>query len=410
MSQSMPTLTNAAVPTRRVRFRDLLHPITPEDFLDRYFDREPLHLPGPADRFSDVFSWNRAMALLDMTTIWSAATLKVVLDGELMHQADYCTPGQNRDGATIQQPDPVKVQALIRRGATISLNLVETISPEIAGIAAALQCWLGGEAVCNIYCSWGGHQGFQTHFDFHDVFVLQIDGKKVWNIYEGQFEESVNIEGFRSNSFSDDYILQARGRVQQEVTMTPGDVLYIPRGRYHDALATSEATLHLTFGVEFLSGCYVLGAIANSLQDDPFFRKVLPRFDQPDAHRAHMAKLADHVHAYMLQAGLADGIRAQQRRRTFAHCFPSYELPSATPKQIFRVRSLRTRLVRRGPGWRLDRPQGGCDLSSEEARLAEWILPQDFFTADEAVAGHGDGATVPKALERFRAIGLIDAI
>ena len=358
MSQSMPTLTNTAAPARRVRFRDLLQPMAPEEFFDRYFGCEPVHFPGPADRFAEVFSWDRAAALLDMTTIWSASTLKVVLDGELAHPSQYCFASQTRDGTPIQQPDPVKVQALIRRGATISLNFVETISPEIAGIAAALQCWLSGEAVCNIYCSWSGHQGFKSHFDFHDVFVLQIAGKKVWNIYEGQFEESANIEGYRSTSFSDEYVRKAKGPVKMEVTMTPGDVLYIPRGRYHDALATSEATLHLTFGVEFLSGCYLLGAIANNLQDEPFFRQVLPRFDEPDAHRAHMEKLADHVHAFMLQSSLADSIREQQRRRAFAHCFPSYALPSAQPKQIFRVRSLRTRLVRRGPGWRLDRPQG----------------------------------------------------
>ena len=410
MSQSIPALTNEAASARRVGFRDLLHPMAPEDFLERYFDREPLHFPGPANRFSEVFSWDRVAALLDMTTIWSASTLKVVLDGKPVRPAEYCNAGQTRDGAPIQQPNPAQVQALIRRGATISLNFVETISPEIASIAAALQCWLNGETVCNIYCSWSGHQGFQTHFDFHDVFVLQIDGKKVWNIYEGQFEEAANINGYRSDSFSDEYTLKARGRVEKEVTMTPGDVLYIPRGRYHDALATSEATLHLTFGVEFLSGCYFLGALANNLQDDPFFRQVLPRFDQPDAHRAHMQKLADHVHAYMLQPDLANGIREQQRRRVFAHCFPSYVLPSAKPRQIFRVRSLRTRLVRRGPGWRLERPQGGCDLSAEEAKLAEWALSQDFFTADEAVAAHGDGVSAAKALERFRAIGLIDTI
>jgi ribosomal protein L16 Arg81 hydroxylase len=410
MSQSIPTLKNEAAPAGRIRFRDLLHPMAPEEFLDRYFDREPLHLPGPANRFSETFSWDRVSALLDMTTIWSASTLKVVLDGKLVHPAEYCSAGQTRDGASIQQPNPAQVQALIRRGATISLNFVETISPEIARIAAALQCWLNGETVCNIYCSWSGHQGFQTHFDFHDVFVLQIDGKKVWNVYEGQFDEAANIDGYRSNSFSDDYILKTRGRVAKEVTMTPGDVLYIPRGRYHDALATSEATLHLTFGVEFLSGCYFVGAIANNLQDDPFFRQVLPRFDQPDAHLAHMQKLADHVHAYMLQPDLAQGIREQQRRRVFAHCFPSYVLPTATPKQIFRVRGLRTRLVRRGPGWRLERPQGAWDLSGDEASLAEWALAQDFFTADEAAAAHGDGASMVKALERLHSIGLIDAI
>jgi hypothetical protein len=85
-------------------------------------------------------------------------------------------------------------------------------------------------------------------------------------------------------------------------------------------------------------------------------------------------------------------------------------LPSAAAKQILRVRSLRARLVRRGPGWRLERPQGTCDLSADEARLAAWLLPQDFVTADEIAAAHGDGASTAAALDRLSAIGLVDAI
>jgi ribosomal protein L16 Arg81 hydroxylase len=409
MSQNAQILTNKAPPPRRIGFRDLLAPMTPEAFIDDYFERKPLHLPGPATRFADVFSWDQATALLDMTTLWSASTLKVVLNGKLARQEEYCRPQQNRDGAPIPQPDPKKVQALIRKGATISLNMVETMTPEIAAIAAALQCWFDGETVCNIYCSWGGHQGFASHFDFHDVFVLQIAGTKTWNIYEGQFDQAANIAGYRSDSFPDEYTAKARGPVAMEATMAPGDVLYIPRGRYHDALATSEATLHLTFGVEFMSACYFLGAIADALQQDTFFRKPLPRFDRPAEHRTHLQKLADQVHAYMTEPGVARGIRGQQRLRALAHCFPFYALPSAQPPRLFRVRALRTRLVRRGPGWLLERPDAAVALSADEAKLAEWLLAQDFFSADEAIAAQR-GLPVAAMLDRFCAIALIDEI
>jgi hypothetical protein len=70
---------------------------------------------------------------------------------------------------------------------------------------------------------------------------------------------------------------------------------------------------------------------------------------------------------------------------------------------------LRTRLVRRGAAWRLERPRGGQDLDADDAALAEWLLPQDFFTADEAVAAFG-GMPVAEPLRRLQAIGLIDEI
>ena len=216
MSQSMPTLTNTAVPARRVRFRDLLQPMAPEEFLDRYFDREPAcTFPGPADRFAEVFSWDRG----DGAAGHDDHLVRIHAEGGAGRRAGASVAvllaGQNRDGTPIQQPDPVKVQALIRRGATISLNLVETISPEIAGIAAALQCWLGGEAVCNIYCSWGGHQGFQSHFDFHDVFVLQIDGQEGVEHLRGPVRRIREYRGASGRtSFSDEYVRQARGPVK----------------------------------------------------------------------------------------------------------------------------------------------------------------------------------------------------
>jgi hypothetical protein len=41
--------------------------MTPEDFTHRHFDREPLHLLG-SETVSEVFSWDKAAAFLDMTT------------------------------------------------------------------------------------------------------------------------------------------------------------------------------------------------------------------------------------------------------------------------------------------------------------------------------------------------------
>ena len=407
MSQAARAETTGAALPQRIAFRDLVAPIEPEAFLEAYFDRKPVHLAGPEDRFARVFSWNRAAALLGMTMLWTGSTLRMVLDGKLLSSNAYCTPQTDRAGAVVLQPDATKVQELIRQGATISIHAVETLDPEIAAVAAALQCRIEGEVVCNIYCSWQGHQGFPSHFDFHDVFVLQIAGTKVWNIYESRFDQAANIEGYRSDSFSDAENEKARGPVQMQAAMTPGDVLYIPRGQYHDALATSEASMHLTFGVEFLSAYYFLRAIAGGLQQDPFFRRPLPRFDRPEAHRAHLRTLAETVHAYMLNPALARSIRQQQRQRIFAHCFPAYALPSAVPPQVFRVRSLQARLVSGHPS-RLVQANASRELSDDDARVAEWLLPQDYFTADEARAAFG--AAAGPALERLQAAGFIETI
>jgi ribosomal protein L16 Arg81 hydroxylase len=395
---------------RRVAFRGLLSPVTPEEFLDAYFDRKPLHLPGPARRFEDLFSWDRASALLGMTPLWTGSTLQVALAGEDLDAGAYCAPQSGRGGADTLQPDPRRVQDLMRRGAAVALRSIETMTPDIAFVAAALQCHFDGEVTCDAHIAACGNRDVTVRFDIHDRFVLQICGTTDWAVYEGRIDEAADVDGFRPDRNPEAHAGPPRGAVCLEAAMTPGDVLYIPRGQLHAVQAPDGAAMYLTFGVERMRGYHFTGAIADTLLQDPVFRQTLPRFDEPDAHRAHLGKLAKQVHAYMQTAGLARSIRREQRLRTVARCFPSYALPSAVPPQVFRVRSLRTRLVRADTGWRVEQANGETALSDSEAAFVKWLMPQDFFTTDEAAAAHGDTASTSAMLQRLQTIGLIDEI
>ncbi|MGI9405268.1 MAG: hypothetical protein ACR2O4_02760, partial [Hyphomicrobiaceae bacterium] len=114
----------------RISFRELLSPIAVEAFLERYYDCEPLHVPGSDRRFDGLFSWNEANKLLDNINIWSAATLKVVLHGRTLPPEEFCKRVPNRDGITIPEPDRHRVQTLVHEGATIVLNFAEMLTPE----------------------------------------------------------------------------------------------------------------------------------------------------------------------------------------------------------------------------------------------------------------------------------------
>src|SRR3546814_5312450 len=82
-----------------------------------------------------------------------------------------------------------------------------------------------------------------------DVFALHIEGSKTWRLYEGRANNPLDVPGYNWESLSPEQRERTRGKLQQEVAMQPGDLLYIPRGQYHDALASSEACLHLSFGI-----------------------------------------------------------------------------------------------------------------------------------------------------------------
>ncbi|HSR71526.1 MAG TPA: hypothetical protein VLL72_04015, partial [Kiloniellales bacterium] len=101
---------------------EILAPVTPEEFFADYFDKQPLHVPGTPDKFAAVMSWSRLNALLNMTSIWSGASLQLVLDREPVPPAKYCRPGLDRNNVRVLQPDPARVTELLRRGATLVAN------------------------------------------------------------------------------------------------------------------------------------------------------------------------------------------------------------------------------------------------------------------------------------------------
>jgi lysine-specific demethylase/histidyl-hydroxylase NO66 len=95
----------------------------------------------------------------------------------------------------------------------------------------------------NAYYTPPRSQGFDPHYDDHDVLVLQLHGEKRWRIYG----EAVKWPRKPMLDALDKEFLRSKA---QELTLLPGDVLYIPRGFVHEAKAWDTSSLHLTFSVD----------------------------------------------------------------------------------------------------------------------------------------------------------------
>ena len=79
----------------------------------------------------------------------------------------------------------------------------------------------------------GGSVG--PHIDQYDVFLLQAQGSRRWQIAES-FDDKLLPD-------SELNVLQ-RFQAEQEWVLEPGDLLYLPHGQYHDAVAESGESLH----------------------------------------------------------------------------------------------------------------------------------------------------------------------
>ena len=54
--------------------------------------------------------------------------------------------------------------------------------PKLAALCRAMEKAFSSHFQANVYLSPPNAQGFGTHFDSHDVFVLQVAGSKIWTL------------------------------------------------------------------------------------------------------------------------------------------------------------------------------------------------------------------------------------
>ena len=393
-------------------FRQLVSPGSPEEFFHGIWEQRAVHVPGTGAKFEPIFSWAEFNRLLNMSKLWSDRTMKIILDGQNLDLAEYGRISQTREGHQAIMPDPEQVLLLLRRGATVVLDLIETLSPGVAAVSAALQTATGGVAVCNAYCSWRAHQGLMAHFDNTDVFALHIEGSKIWRIYEGRADNAIDAEGHNYATFPPQHHARAKGNLLDEIEMKPGDLLYLPRGQYHEALASSDASLHLSFGIGQPTGIDVITRLLRSLPDESLFRKHLPHFDRPQAHREHLRAIADRIHDILSQSDLSDQIRDWQRDRALSERYGRFDLPSREHASHYRVRSLGARVDPGGGVPVLRLPGGELPLKQEEEGAVTWILASDYVDATELEQRFGalgpDG--LRDLLERLEASSVLDKI
>lgn len=400
---------------------DLLAPLAPERFFAEYHDRQPLHLRGAAGKFASVLSWRQINRLLDMTHIWSAQSLKLVMDGTPVPPEQYCGRATSRDNQPVLQPEAAKVQDWVRRGASIVMNDVDSLTPGMAALSGALEAAGLGKAQANVYISWQSHKAFPAHFDTHDVWAVQVEGEKAWNIWEGRADWPIPHPVFRS--LGQAHHEQAKGKLREKVLMRPGDLLYLPRGWYHDALAEAPASVHIAYGVHAPLGMDLLNILLERALYDTEFRKPLPRQDGSAAAKFAltsragqlgqrlaelcrdpkvMAVLEKFVADYRFARGGNDLLAARGLAPADAGDAEAAEAPA------FRVLAPGAKPVRRGAEWVLKTAQGTLPLSPGEAEAAGWVLARPDVAEPELRAAH-PGVDAPALLARLRDAGLLAA-
>jgi len=285
----------------------LLRPVEPPSFFRDYWEKSPCVIPrGNRKYYSDLFSIGDVDSLISLTSpAPSESDLSVVRTegGELSSRAILRTP----DGI----PDIYFLYKAYDEGYTLIVNGLHRRWGPIATLCSKLEGELHQRVGANLYFTPRHAQGFLPHFDTHDVFVLQLEGAKVWRLYD----VSVPLPLEESHkSVSKDEI----GSPKREVVLDAGDLLYIPRGHVHEALTSDASSLHLTVGIHVLRWTeLVKDALMLAAEDDVRFRETVPIGFLNSGGAIELLK----TRLYELLEALAEGSHGEEAIRRFSEHF-----------------------------------------------------------------------------------------
>ncbi|MGF1626164.1 MAG: JmjC domain-containing protein [Alphaproteobacteria bacterium] len=377
-------------------FADLIAPLGLDAFLGRHRGRAPLHLAGRDHDVGHVMSWPILNQLLNMTGIWSAASLQLALDTRPVPPEAYCRNTPGRDGAQVLQPDAGRVKHFLRQGASLVVNDIDSLTPGLRRLADSMERALGAKVQANLYCSWAAHQAFDSHFDTHEVYALHIAGEKRWQVYQGRLEWPIAHPAYKQ--LDPAFHARSRGPVALEPLLRPGDLLYIPRGQYHDALAESEGTIHIAFGATYPIGFDVVQLLQDFVVRHALVRQDLPGDGGEDAEALcrRAAELGDLIAASARDPEFLQGL--QRFAAGFHFDRGGFDLP-ADAARSYRRKSARLSVATADGKPVLAGPSGAVPIPPGLEPMVDWVLGRERFSEQALAAAFPDRPR--PAIKRF---------
>jgi hypothetical protein len=220
--------------------------------------------------------------------------------------------GGRYDTATLLG-DRSRLCAYLADGHPLVWNRARCVFPAVDALCDALARAFRARVWPNVYVTGPAGTPFELHFDSHEVFAVHCEGSKHWEI------SSVRADRPTDDDPQPDVMAARRDEAQAcitaRITVAPGDVVYIPRGLFHNARAVGGTAVHVTFGIRGVTGHDVARLLAARALGDRTLRGYAPPATEDfDAWlRAVIVRLGEHL----LDERLEDDVRALFEPRGF---------------------------------------------------------------------------------------------
>ena len=335
--------------------------------------------------------------------------LRMAKDGSVLPSARFTRSGGAGASIADQAADD-KVLAAMADGATLVLQALHRNWPPLVDFGSRLAAELGHPVQINAYITPPQNQGFAPHYDVHDVFVLQVAGRKQWTIHEPVVAAPLENQPWEQHRAA--VAARATEPPLIDTVLEPGDALYLPRGTIHSAVAQGETSIHLTVGVHAVSRYQLVRHLLETAQDDQRLRTSLPMgvdLADPAVLASELAGTVAALHERLDAADAADlarrlGADLMQRTRPepigpLAQLAAADVLTAGSPVRL--RRALRVRVEADTEHVRLVLVDRTISLPASAADAVKAILTGERFSPDELPGlGADDRLAVARRLVR----------
>ena len=248
-----------------------------DEFADQHWGHRPLLTPAAERPTAEPVFGPEAVDELLARRALRTPFLRMAKGGRTLEPSSYTLGGGV--GATLgDQVSEDKVLRLFADGATIVLQALHRTWAPVVEAAQDLAADLGHPVQVNAYVTPPQNQGFDDHYDVHDVFVVQVSGEKHWRVRPPVLESPLRDQPWTDRR--DAVRTAALEPPVVDAVLTPGDCLYVPRGWLHSATALGGTSIHLTIGVHVWTRRQLaddlLRAAGRRLDAEPEVRASLP--------------------------------------------------------------------------------------------------------------------------------------
>jgi ribosomal protein L16 Arg81 hydroxylase len=256
-----------------MNLESLLHPINLDEFNKTYWSKRFLSITrNDPSYYAGIFSEQDMESALYVASRFSGGVQELYADAGVRAIRTY--------------EDAINT---FNAKKTLRVLGIQRFCAPLAKLSRALARVVSSPISINLYLSpFSGQKALPRHYDAHDVIVLQISGSKRWKIFDPRVElplEYLPKLEYESNESALRYRLKELGPSEDETNLVeefliqPGDLLYLPRGVYHEAWTERDtgASCHLTIGISPTTYLDLLTvALSGAAHSDSRLREQLP--------------------------------------------------------------------------------------------------------------------------------------